>query len=265
MEKCEVETLFKDEIKGVCNTANGKLNLLSKNPAGYVVMSFMAGMFIAVGCFLMGILGGVFNAAGAYSTRLINGLVFSVGLCLVTVAGGELFTGNNFVMAVAGFKKASSWRNIIKLWVVCYLGNLLGSVVSAVIFVLTGIPMADDAIGNNFATLAAGKIGGTPLNLFAKAILCNICVCLAIWCGAKLKSEGAKLAMIVGCVMAFVTCGFEHSVANMTFLTVGFLCPHEAVIGIGGILYNLGIVTIGNMVGGILFVAVPYCLISQDK
>ncbi len=257
--------MFKEEISGVCKTANGKLNLLSSNPLGYVVLSFMAGMFIAFGCFLMGIVGGVFSAGGAYSTKLINGLVFSVGLCLVTVAGAELFTGNNFVMGVAGLKKEASWGSVIKLWVVCWLGNLVGSVVSAVVFTLTGIPGADDAIGNNFATLAAGKIAGTPLNLFTKAILCNICVCLAIWCGAKLKSEGAKLAMNIGCVMAFVTCGFEHSVANMTFLTIGLLNPHGAAIGLGGILYNLVIVTLGNIVGGVLFVAVPYVIVSKDK
>ncbi len=257
--------MFKDEINGVCKTANGKLNLLSTNPAGYLVLSFMAGMFIAIGCFLMGIVGGVFAAGGAYSTKLINGLVFSVGLCLVTVAGAELFTGNNFVMGVAGLKKAASWGNVIKLWVVCWLGNLVGSVVSAVVFTLTGIPGADDAIGNNFATIAAGKIAGTPLNLFMKGILCNICVCLAIWCGAKLKSEGAKIAMNIGCVMAFVTCGFEHSIANMTFLTIGFLNPHEAAITLGGIVYNLAIVTLGNIVGGVLFVAVPYVLVAKDK
>ena len=104
--------MFKDEAAAVCNTAKGKLNLLEKNPAGYLVMSMLAGLFIGLGSVLMGTVGGLFTAGGAYSTRLINGLVFSVGLCLVTMAGAELFTGNNFVMAVAGFRKTESGRSL---------------------------------------------------------------------------------------------------------------------------------------------------------
>lgn len=256
--------MFKDEMNGVCNTANGKLSLLSKNPAGYFVMSMMAGLYIALGSILMGIVGGVFTGGGAYSTKLACGIVFSVGLCFVTMAGAELFTGNNFVMAVAGMKRTASWGNIIKLWVVCWIGNLVGSVIAAGIFTMTGIPASGD-IGAFFGTTAANKMAGTAPNLFAKAILCNICVCIAIWCGAKLKSEGAKIAMNFCCVATFVTCGFEHSIANMTFLSIGLMNPNGMAVSMAGFWYNLLIVTLGNMVGGILFVAVPYYLVSKDK
>ena len=106
------------------------------------------------------------------------------------------------------------------------------------------------------------KASGTPMNLLAKAILCNILVCIAIWCGTKMKSEGAKMAMNFCCVGTFVTCGFEHSVANMTFLSIGMM--NGAAIGLGGFLYNLAIVTLGNMIGGIVFVALPYYFISKE-
>jgi nitrite transporter NirC len=256
--------VFKDEINAVCNTASGKLNLLEKNPAGYWIMSFLAGMYIGLGSILMGVVGGVFTGGGSYATKLACGIVFSVGLCFVTMAGAELFTGNNFVMAVAGFKKTASWAGIAKLWIICWLGNLLGSVVASAIFTMTGIPASGD-IGTFFATTAANKMAGTPANLFAKAILCNICVCVAIWCGAKLKSEGAKIAMNFCCVTTFVTCGFEHSIANMTFLSIGLMNPNGMAVSFGGFLYNLIIVTLGNMVGGIVFVALPYYLISKDN
>lgn len=256
--------MFKDEINAVCNTANGKLNLLKKNPVGYWMMSILAGIYIAFGSILMGVVGGVFTGGGAYSTKLACGIVFSVGLCFVTMGGAELFTGNNFVMSVAGMKKAASWGDIVKLWVICWIGNLIGSVVASVIFTMTGIPASGD-IGAFFATTASNKMAGTPLNLFAKAILCNICVCVAIWCGTKLKSEGAKIAMNFCCVTTFVTCGFEHSIANMTFLSIGLMNPNGMSVSLGGFIYNLAIVTLGNMVGGILFVALPYYLISKEN
>lgn len=253
--------MFQDDYKAASNTALAKYNFLQKNPAGYVMSSFMAGLYIAIGSMMMGIIGSMF--AGTPAQRVVNGLVFSVGLCLVTVAGAELFTGNNFIMAVGAMKKTVSWMQAVKVWVVCYLGNFAGSIVAAVVFTLTGLPSGD--IGANFANTAAAKMAGTPLNLFAKAILCNVLVCLAIWCGTKLKSEGAKIAMNYACVTTFVACGFEHSIANMTFLTIGLLNPMDAAVSIGGLFYNLVIVTIGNMIGGIVFVALPYYLISKEK
>ena len=146
---------------------------------------------------------------------------------------------------------------------ICWIGNLVGSVLFAAIFTLTGIPGSGD-IGAFFASTAAGKVAGTPMNLFTKAIFCNICVCVAIWCGTRLKSEGAKLAMCLACVVTFVTCGFEHSVANMTFLSIG-LMNQAADVAIGGVIYNLVIVTIGNVIGGVVFVALPYYLTAKAK
>jgi nitrite transporter NirC len=254
--------MFKNEIEAVGNTAKGKIGLLEKNPLGYVAASFLAGLYIAFGGILMGVVGGCLT--GQPMQKLACGLVFSVGLCFVTMGGAELFTGNNFVMAIGSITKAVTWAQTVKLWVVCYLGNLVGSIFGAAIFTMTGIPGSGD-IGTYFANAAATKMAGTPAALFSKAIFCNILVCVAIWCGAKLKTEGAKIAMNFCCVTTFVTCGFEHSVANMTFLTIGLMNPQGAAITLGGFFYNLIIVTLGNMVGGILFVAVPYYLIAKEK
>jgi len=101
--------------------------------------------------------------------------------------------------------------------------------------------------------------------LHMRGVLCNILVCLAVWCGTKLKSESAKLIMIFWCLFAFITSGFEHSIANMTLLTVSLLAPFEKAVSLSGYFYNLSIVTLGNMVGGIVFVAVPYYLASKKK
>ncbi|NBH97539.1 formate/nitrite transporter family protein [Hominisplanchenecus murintestinalis] len=255
--------MFGDEFQAAGNAAKNKLGLLEKNPLGYVMSSIMAGLYIAFGSILMGVVGGTFTAGGAYSTKLVCGLVFSVGLCFVIMAGAELFTGNNFVMACGALKKEVSWGKAVKLWIVCYLGNLIGSVVGGGLFTLTGLATGD--VGAFLANAAAAKIAGEPMQLFAKAILCNICVCLAVWCSIKMKTEGGKIAMAVAGVVTFVTCGFEHSIANMTFFTIGLLNPNGAAVNMGGCLYNLLIVTVGNMIGGILFVAVPYYLISKSK
>ncbi|MDD2957687.1 MAG: formate/nitrite transporter family protein [Lachnospiraceae bacterium] len=256
--------MYESDITAVSTTAKNKANFMEKNMLGFCLMSCMAGMYIALGSILMGVVGGVFSGGGAFCTKLICGIVFSVGLCMVMMAGSELFTGNNFVMAVGGFTKTVSWGKIAKYWAICWVFNLVGSVVAALLFTMTGIPGSGD-IGAFCSSSAVAKMSGTPVNLFAKAILCNICVCVAIWCGTRLKSEGAKMAMCFCCVTTFVTCGFEHSIANMTFLSIGLLNPNGAAVSLGGMVYNLAIVTLGNMVGGIIFVALPYYLTGKAK
>jgi nitrite transporter NirC len=90
-------------------------------------------------------------------------------------------------------------------------------------------------------------------------------VCLAIWCSFRCKSESGKLIMIFWCLFAFITSGFEHSIANMTLLSIGLMAPFSASIGFVGYFYNILIVSLGNMVGGILFIALPYFLISKKE
>lgn len=190
------------------------------------------------------------------------GASFGVALSLVVLAGAELFTGNNLVMMSGILKKKVKVSDAIILWIVCWIGNLLGSVLLALLFQASGLNTP--ATATFLSTAAAAKMSAPFGALIARGILCNILVCLAVWCGTKLKSDAGKLIMIWWCLFAFITCGFEHSIANMTQLTVALLAPSGQAVSLTGYVYNLLTVTLGNMIGGILFVAVPY-YIAQIK
>jgi nitrite transporter NirC len=112
---------------------------------------------------------------------------------------------------------------------------------------------------------SASKMAVPFMELFFKGILCNILVCLAVWCFYKLKEETAKLIMIFWCLFAFITTGFEHSIANMTLLSASLMIPHNAAVSFGGLAYNLTAVTLGNIVGGAVFVGMAYWYISKQK
>lgn len=256
--------MFHDEFQGVCNGAKAKAGLLKNNPLGYFISAMVAGIFIAFGGFVTFTIGGYLTASGATMTKVITSASFAAALSLVVMAGAELFTGNNFVMASASFAKEVKWSDTAKLWVICYVGNLAGSLLAAVLFHFTGIPTG--AVGEFFANTAAAKMSGSALNLFMKALFCNTLVCIAVWCGFKMKSESGKLIMIFWCIYVFMVCGFEHSIANMTAMAVGLLDPNGvAGITVAGYVHNLLWVTLGNMVGGIFFVAWPYYMIQKKK
>ncbi len=254
--------MFKEEIQILSNTAKAKALILEKKPFAYFFLSMLAGMYIGVGILLIFTIGGYLSAAGSPATKIVMGASFGIALSLVVMAGAELFTGNNLVMSVGLMTKSVTPRETIKLWIVCWLGNLAGSVLLAFLFSKSGLAAGD--VGNFMAKTTETKMTVPGLPLFIRGILCNFLVCLGVWCGVKLKSESGKLIMIFWCLFAFITTGFEHSVANMTLLAVGLLNPMDYAISAGGYFYNLGIVTLGNMVGGIVFVAFPYVLAAKE-
>jgi nitrite transporter NirC len=253
--------LFNDEITAVSNAAKAKDNLLANNPAGYILASVLGGIFIGLGALLAFTAGGLLT--GNPFARILMGCVFGGALSLVVIAGGELFTGNIFVMTAGFAKKTVSAGACFKIWALSYFGNMIGSIILAVIFVCCGL--AAGGVGDFISGASTAKMSIPPLALICRGVLCNILVCLAVWCSFRCKSETAKLIMIFWCLLALMTTGYEHCVVNMTVLSVSLLSPAAgAVVSLGGWIYNIALSTLGNMIGGIIFVALPYSVISRQ-
>ncbi|WP_058486350.1 formate/nitrite transporter family protein [Defluviitalea phaphyphila] len=253
--------MYFEEIMAVMKTAKAKVEFLKNNLLGYFIASVLAGVFVGFGILLIFTIGGLLN--GQPYSKIVMGISFGIALSLVIIAGAELFTGNNFVMAVGAMGKKVSWKDVIKLWIVCYIGNWIGSIILALLFLGSGLNRGN--VGEFIASAAATKMGIDIIPLFIRGILCNILVCVAVWSGFRCKSDSGKLIMISLCLFAFITTGFEHSVANMTLLTIALISPFEAAVSLGGYFYNIIIVTLGNMIGGIVCLAIPYFLMSKKK
>lgn len=254
--------MFKEEYNAAAAAAVTKSELLKSNPAGYFLLSMLAGIFVGFGVLLVFTISGFLE--GAPYTRVVMGACFSVALSLVIMAGAELFTGNNLVMTAGMIRRTVTLRDSISLWVFCWIGNLAGSVLLALIFSMTGLYSGgtlDAAVNAAGAKMTAGFIP-----LLTRGVLCNTLVCLAVWCGFRAKSDAGKLIMVFWCIVAFFTTGFEHSIANMTLLTLSLINNGGSeAISFGGYCFNLLTVTLGNMIGAILLVAIPYGVASKDK
>lgn len=253
--------MFRDEFLAAAGASEGKWKLLKNNPAGYFLLSMLAGAYIGFGVLLTNSIGA--QLQGAPYTKLVLGLSFGVALSLVIMAGAELFTGNNLVMTAGILEKKVTPGQAVGLWCVCWLGNLCGSALLAVVYVLTGL--ANGPVGEFMASAALGKMTAGFVPLLTRGALCNMLVCLAVWCGFRAKSDAGKLIMVFWCLFAFITTGFEHSVANMTLLTEALLNPSGQAVTVGGYIYNILTVTVGNMIGGIVFVALPYFAAARQK
>lgn len=255
--------MFNEELNKVSLAAKGKYQLLKENKIGYFVSSMLAGIYVGLGIMLIFTIGGLLSSSNSPATKIVMGLSFGVALSLVIFAGSELFTGNNFVMAVGSLNKSVTPVETAKVWIFSFIGNLVGSILAGSLFYMAGL--ATGPVGEFIAKTSEVKMSLPASELLFRGILCNMLVCLAVWCSFKCKEEVSKLIMIFWCLFVFITAGFEHSVANMTLLTIGLLSPLGHAVSISGYAYNILTVTLGNMIGGVLFVAIPYFIISRKK
>lgn len=254
--------MFTETKQALSGAAVVKINFLKKSLGKYLVASSWAGSYVGLGIILIMVVGSFGSAAGSEFTKAFMGLSFGIALSLVIMAGSELFTGNNLIMMVGALDKKVTWLDAAKIWVASYIGNFIGSFLIGGLFVMTGIQ--GTKTGEFIINVSAGKMNGDFSELLVKGILCNLLVCLAVLCAVKMKSESGKLIMVFWCLFAFITAGFEHSIANMTIFAMGLFMDHPETISIGGMFANLIPVTIGNFIGGGLMLGGTYFYMGKE-
>ena len=224
------------------------------------VLAVMAGVFVSMGATFMLVVKS--DAALPFAaTQLLGGFSFTLGLFLILAAGAELFTGN-CLMVMGVLAGHLGWGRLLKSWGVVILGNLAGSLLAGALMVAADVGSGNGgAIAQVAITVAEGKVALPWPTAFARGILCNLLVCLAVWIGHAATSVTDKFFSALLPVMAFMGSGFEHCVANMFFLPYSLMLQATGVAGsvnVAGVLHNLSAATLGNIVGGALFVGAAY-------
>ncbi|MHC1679409.1 MAG: formate/nitrite transporter family protein [Candidatus Cryosericum sp.] len=258
-----------DVCQGKCRTPMKK----------FFVLAILAGAFIAFGAQLSIIVGSDATLGFGF-TKFIAGAVFSVGLMLVVVAGAELFTGDNLIV-ISALEKKVRWGELLKAWIAVFIGNLIGSVLVALLLYWSGLwSMNGNLVGAAALKIAGAKVGLTFVQGLVRGILCNWLVCLAVWMATASKDIIGKLFAVFFPVMAFVASGFEHSIANMFFIPYGILLKSvpqvveatgKTLADFAGLNWatlwtrNLIPVTIGNIIGGAFFVGFIYWFVYLKK
>lgn len=235
-----------------------------------IPLAILAGLFIGMGALFMTYVKADQTLSFAASS-VLGGLVFSLGLICVVVAGAELFTGNS-LMVMAALSKKISWGDLAKNWVVVWVFNFIGSLILVAIIFGCGLmatKAGDNTIGNQMVAIASAKINLSPVQILFRGIMCNLLVCLAVYMGFAGRTVIDKIFTCIFPVMAFVAMGFEHCVANMFFLPMGVIAAGAgfgtqldaavlATVNMGGALYNIALATVGNIIGGAVFVGIMY-------
>jgi nitrite transporter len=251
--------MYTDAINALADQAAAKLAAQRRSLVGHFIRSMLAGMYVGAAIVLIFTIGAFINTSAPGATKLLMGVCFGGALTMVIFAGSELFTGSNLVLTLGVLSKKAGPRDLANNWVWTWLGNLAGSMLLAVIVIRSGI-MSADPVKSFVLKLVETKMNLPAEQLFWRAVLANWLVCLGVWMAVRTKEDIAKILLIWWCMFTFITCGYEHSIANMCGLLLGVLLPHGDAITWSGYWYNLSLATLGNIIGGAGFVAMMYWL-----
>jgi len=272
MDNFSVDAYAPKEI--AARIENAGVSKSTTDPLRVFALAVLAGVFIALGSTFFTVVTFDSTMINAGVLRLIGGFVFCLGLVLVVVAGAELFTGNNLIV-MAYVEKKVSLKQVLANWGIVFLGNFVGALGILVLIYLSGHwQMSGGAVGEKALAIANYKVNLTWMEAFTRGVLCNILVCLAIWLTFAGRTVVDKVLAIIFPITAFVALGFEHSVANMYFIPAGLLIQQqpefaqvaasmnlENLTTINFLTANLLPVTLGNLVGGSVFVGLFYWFI----
>ncbi|MEK6220865.1 MAG: formate transporter FocA [Chloroflexota bacterium] len=251
-------------------------------PRRLIVLGILAGAFIGLGAIFATTVSTGSSELPYGVGKLLSGLVFSLGLILVIVGGAELFTGNNLIVMAWASKKIST-KKLLRNWIYVYIGNFIGSIGTALLLFYSGqYTFAGGAVGLTALNIANEKTSLGFIEAISLGILCNALVCLAVWLAMSARTTTDKIMAVIFPITAFVAAGFEHSIANMYFISIGQLIksgapdsfwttinkvPSEfaAISWKNMVIINLVPVTLGNIIGGTLLVGAVYWTLYLRK
>lgn len=230
-------------IEKIINTMSSKSD---DSTSKTLKLSLFAGFFISFGALLY--LLATSTSAPMTLSKFIGSLLFTIGLNFVVFFKAQLFTGNN-LMFVSIMKKTLLPKKVIRNWVLVYLGNFIGALICA--FIISFILGQFESLQQRAIEIAQLKTSYTFTTALLKAMFCNMLVCIAIYFGIVMETKIKKIIGIVIPITIFVFMGFEHSIANMFFIPLGFFNSQiDLVLSSKAFVSNIVPVTIGNLLGG---------------
>ena len=246
---------------------------------------------------LLGILAGAFIALGAQASNLathamtnpglaktVAGTIFPVGLMMIVVVGGQLFTGNCLIFMGVLDKKVSIGKMLLN-WTLIWFSNMVGGIIISFLVYQSGqFDFNSSSLAAYTIKVAYGKLHLTPVQAICSGILCNVIVCIAILMAGAAKDIAGKCIAVFFPIFAFVVSGFEHCVANMYYIVAGifasgnpayvekakelysFTDSQISSINVGNMFVdNLIPVTLGNIIGGAVFVGAVFYIVNKSK
>lgn len=251
-------------LQSVEQLALKKQKIFNESIMRYLLRAILASGFIGFGVIIAFKTGNLFYMDHNPMAYPIAAITFGVAILLIAYGGGDLFTGNTFYFTYAALNGKMKWLKVLQMWCTTYVGNLIGALFFAYFIYLTGL-FDSPSVNSFLMSTAEAKMNAPISELFFRAILCNWLVCLAFYIPMTIKGDGPKIFIMLFFVFGFFISSYEHSIANMGTFSVALLHDHPDTISWSLAIRNLIPVTLGNIIGGAVFMGMLYKYLNSPK
>ncbi|TFD74373.1 formate/nitrite transporter family protein [Cryobacterium fucosi] len=214
------------------------------------------------------------TAATQTGLPIVGAVLFPVGFAIILLLGLELVTGSFALIPLAVIEGRTSLAKCVKNFTVVILAHLVGAGLYAALYafaityagtestdpmIQAIIDMAEHKVLPYEAAGAAGI-----LVAIVKAMLCNWMVAIGTIMFYISKSTAGKIVAMWLPVTIFFSLGLEHAVVNMFVIPAGIILGADISLGEWW-LWNQAPVLLGNLLGAVLFTALPVYFSHRTK
>jgi formate/nitrite transporter FocA (FNT family) len=240
------------------------------HPLSFLVRSLVGGAMVSFGVLLSLIVSTGVSSPGIAS--LLMGLAFGMSFALILVSGMSLITADMAAGAMAILQRRMTVLSYLRLLVIGLVGNCVGALTFVAVCAAAGGPYLG-VFAQRAAAVAAAKTSQPALTAVLLAVVCTWFLQTSMCLFFKARTDIARMGFAFYGPFAFVIGATQHVIANIGFLGLPLLlsafhsdAPHPALtwgLGAHGLLTNIAITTVGNLIGGTVFVAVPFQLVTR--
>ena len=240
------------------------------HPISFLVRSLVGGAMVSFGVLLSLVVSTGVSSPGIAS--LLMGLAFGMSFALILVSGMSLITADMAAGAIAILQRRMTVVGYLRLLVIGLVGNCIGALTFVTVCAAAGGPYLG-AFAQRAAAVASAKTSQPVLTAVLLAVVCTWFLQTSMCLFFKARTDIARMGFAFYGPFAFVIGATQHVIANIGFLGLPLLlsafhpdAPHTQLVwGLGahGLLTNIGITTAGNLVGGTVFVALPFHLVTR--
>ncbi len=212
-----------------------------------------AGLEVGFSVFFMGTLYTLF--VGVLHPSFLQALIaitYSIGFIFVVIGRSELFTEHTTLAAIPVLNGNASVKQLLILWGLVYSGNLIGG--SFFSFILAILPTNMGIISTEALTSLAYKmLDISPQLMLGSGILAGWLMGLLSWLVTSSQETMSRI-FIVTLVTSVIGIGTLHHsvVGSIEVLSGVFIDPDISFLDF---LWFLLWTTLGNIIGGVVFVA----------
>jgi formate/nitrite transporter FocA (FNT family) len=235
------------------HTEEGALTQLKRSPVGLMLSGLSGGLDIGFSVLMMAVVLTMFK--GVFPDPVVHFLVsnmYPLGFMFVILGRSELFTEHTTLAVLPVLQGLAPIKQLLRLWAIVYLSNIAGGLVFTLIlsYFANSLHFIQ---GWALAKISTDITAHSWTHLILSAALAGWLMGLLAWLVAAARETVSQILLIWIVTACIGLAGLAHSIVGNIEASIGWV---RGDISFSRYINFLLPVTLGNIIGGVFFVAV---------